>query len=166
MTTDTIGDPTRVRIATALDVDELFDLCSQMHSEQFVMPMCEHKVRDVLVNATLPAIEKRRGIIGVIGEPGSMQASIGLMLDRTWYSSDLCLFDAWQYVKPDYRSTSGSKDMIAWSKSIADHFGIPLMMGIVSSERTQAKVRLLKRQLGEPVGAFFMYGQKQAAGAR
>ena len=61
---------------------------------------------------------------------------------------------------------SGSKDMIAWSKSIADHFGIPLMMGIVSSERTQAKVRLLKRQLGEPVGAFFMYGQKQAAGAR
>jgi hypothetical protein len=163
MTIETTGDPTRVRIATVNDVDEVYDLCVCMAQENFVMPMDGPKVRGVLVNATLPDIGRRRGIIGVIGEPGQLEASIGLMLDRTWYSDGLCLFDAWQYVKPEYRSTSGSKDMIAWAKGISDHFQVPLMMGIVSSERTQAKVRLLRRQLGEPVGAFFMY--QKTAGA-
>jgi hypothetical protein len=164
MTIESIGDPTRVRIATQADVDELFDVLTEMHAEQFVLPMDGPKVRDVLINATLPAIEKRRGIIGVIGQPGRLEGSIGLMLERTWYSSDLCLWDAWQYVKPEYRSTTGSKDMIAWAKGISDHFQVPLMVGIVSSERTQAKVRLLRRQMGDPVGAFFMYSK--AAGAR
>jgi hypothetical protein len=162
---ETIGDPTRVRIATSDDVDELLNVLTEMHAEQFVLPMDGPKVRDVLINATLPDIGTRRGIIGIIGEPGRLEGSIGLMLERTWYSSHLCLWDAWQYVRPVYRSTTGSKDMIAWAKGISDHFNVPLMIGVLSNQRTEAKVRLMKRQLGNPVGAFFMH-EPQRVGAR
>lgn len=165
MTIESIGDPTRVRIATHEDVDELLGVLTEMHAEQFVLPMDSAKVRDVLINATLPTIEKRRGIIGVIGQPGQLEGSIGLMLERTWYSSDLCLWDAWQYVKPAFRSTTGSKDMIAWAKSISNHFAVPLMIGVLSNQRTEAKVRLMRKSLGNPVGAFFMH-EPQRVGAR
>lgn len=154
-----LGDPTRVRIAEACDVDELFAMCAEMHSENFVLPMDDTKVRELLVSATRPEIEKRRGIIGVIGDRGAMEGSIGLVFESTWYSSDLCLFDAWNYVKPEHRSSTDSHDLIAWAKRISDHFSTPLMIGILSNHRTEAKVRLMRRQLGQPVGAFFMYGQ-------
>lgn len=158
-----LGDPTRVRIADNRDVEDLLAMCHAMHDENFVLPMDETKVRELLVSATRPEIDKRRGVIGVIGERGALEASIGLVFDSTWYSSDLCLFDAWNYVKPEHRSSTASHDLIAWAKRISDHFSTPLMIGILSNHRTEAKVRLMRRQLGQPVGAFFMYGQQTGA---
>jgi len=71
------------------------------------------------------------------------------MLDRTWYSSDLCLFDAWQYVKPTFRPTSDSKDMIAWAKGIADHFEAAVDDGnCFQRTDTEAKVRLAASPVG------------------
>ena len=158
-----LGDPTRVRIADSRDVEDLMKMCREMHDENFVLPMDDSKVRELLVSATRPEIEQRRGVIGIIGERGQMQASIGLVFESTWYSSDLCLFDAWTFVRPDHRSSTASHDLIAWAKSIRDHFATPLMIGILSNHRTEAKVRLMRRQMGQPVGAFFMYGQQQGA---
>jgi len=158
-----LGDATRVRIADAQDVDELFDMCLRMQAENFIMPMDDAKVRSVLVNATNPAIEQRRGVIGIIGQPGELEASIGLMFEQTWYSSNLCIFDAWSYVVPEHRKSTNSYDLIAWAKTISDHFCYPLMIGILSNQRTEAKVRLVRRSLGEPRGAFFMYGTNAGA---
>jgi hypothetical protein len=159
----TLGDSTRVRIANASDVEELFENCVRMQQENFLLPMDDDKVREVLLNATDPQIEKRRGVIGIIGQPGQMEASIGLMFEATWYSRALCIFDAWTYVVPEYRRTSNSHDLIAWAKTISDHFCYPLMIGILSNQRTEAKTRLVRRQLGEPKGAFFTYNANAGA---
>lgn len=155
--TDT-ADPSRVRIADASDIEELFVLCCQMHDENFVLPMSETKVRDFLVNSTRPEIEKRSGVIGIVGDKGKIQGAMGLAFESMWYSDEMCIWDMWTYVLPQYRSSSNSKDLIAWAKMISDHFGYPLMIGILSNHRTEAKVRLFKKQLGTPAGTFFIYG--------
>jgi len=158
-----LGDATRVRIADAQDVNELFQLCQMMQHENFLLPMDDEKVREVIVDATSPAIEKRHGIIGVIGDAGQIEASMGLAFQAPWYSNALCIYDAWNYVSPEFRRTTNSHDLIAWAKTISDHFCYPLMLGIVSNQRTEAKVRLLRRQLGEPCGAFFAYNSNAGA---
>jgi hypothetical protein len=46
--------------------------------------------------------------------------------------------------------------LISFGKKCAIDIGVPLMMGILSGERTEAKVRLYCRQFGTPAGAFFL----------
>lgn len=152
------GDASRVRIADASDVEELLELCLQMTDENFILPVSESKVLKILEDCTQPEVEKRSGVVGVVGNAGKIEGTIGLMFDSTWYSEEMCIFDAWNYVLPPYRSSTNSKDLIAWAKRISDHFGYPLMMGILNNHRTEAKVRLFRKQLGQPVGAFFLYG--------
>ena len=43
-----------------------------------------------------------------------------------------------------------------WS-GIDDDLGIPLIIGVLSNQRTEAKIRLYERQFGAPAGAFFLY---------
>lgn len=159
-----VADASRVRIANAGDVEELFQLCCIMHDENFVLPMSEDKVRSFLVNSTLPEIEKRCGVIGIVGEKGKIEGAMGLAFESMWYSDEMCLFDMWTYVLPKYRSSTNSQDLIAWSKMISNHFGYPLMIGILSNVRTEAKVRLFRKQLGTPAGTFFIYGNTHQSG--
>jgi hypothetical protein len=37
---------------------------------------------------------------------------------------------------------------------------MPLMIGVMSNSRTDAKVKLYERQFGNPAGSFFLYGVK------
>jgi hypothetical protein len=56
-----------------------------------------------------------------------------------------------------YRNSTNSNDLIAWAKAMSIHFSLPLMAGVVSNQRTQAKIRHFRRAFGEPVGAFFLF---------
>jgi hypothetical protein len=152
-----IGDPTRVRLADQNDEGELMTLCALLHGENGVFPMSEYKVRDMLKGALNGPVEKRRGLVGVIGEPGHIEGSIYLDIGALWYSDALCLIEQWNYVLPAYRKSNASRDLIAFAKSISDRFGLPLLIGVLSTERTEAKVRLYRRQLGDPVGVYFAH---------
>jgi hypothetical protein len=46
-------------------------------------------------------------------------------------------------------------------KSLADYLKIPLLTGIISKERTAAKIRLYDRKLPR-VGAFYLYPENPA----
>lgn len=161
-----MGEVSRVRLADARDVDELFELCHHLHEENFIFPMAEHKVKAMLLSATRPEIDKRRGIVGCIGEPGQMQAAIFLEIDSLWYADEPGLIELFSYVKPEFRKSSNSRDLIAWAMAMSKHFHLPLMIGIISNHRTEAKVRHYKRALGEPAGAFFLYGARTGTGAQ
>ena len=69
------------------------------------------------------------------------------------------------FVHPDFRSAKGgrAKKLCEFSKSVSDELGIPLIIGVVSTDRTRGKVRLYERVFGEPAGAFFLYGAKTGA---
>lgn len=158
------GDPSRVRLADKRDEEELFGICRLLHQENGEFPLNEKKVREVLARALSGPAKDRRGLVGVIGAHGSIQGSIYLEVGSPWYSDSIRLCELWNFVLPQYRSSTNSKDLIAYAKMLSDASGYPLMIGVLSNQRTEAKVRHYKQQLGSPAGAFFLYGSVTARG--
>ena len=74
------------------------------------------------------------------------------------------LIELFSYVKPEFRSSTNLRDLIAWAMAMASHFDLALMIGIISNHRTQAKVRHYRRALGEPVGTFFLFNATTGIG--
>ncbi len=146
-----------VRYANLDDEEPLMALCRDLHEENGLLSMSEGKVRETL----RLALNRERGIIGVIGEPGhALEGAIVLLLGQQWYSDEWCIEELFSYVPPAFRRSNNAKDLIDFSTGVADEMGIPLMIGILSNARTEAKVRLYQRKLGKPAGAYFLYGGK------
>lgn len=153
MTTTPTG-ASRVRIATAADGDDLIELCKLLHSENGVFAMDQTRVRATLDRA----FRREGGLIGVIGNPGHVEGAIVLQISQLWYSEQWCLEELFSFVSPRFRRSTNAKDLIAFAKQASEKLGIPLLIGVLSNERTEAKVKLYSRHLGNPAGAFFLYG--------
>jgi len=82
-----------------------------------------------------------------------------------WYSDAQVLEERAIFIHPDYRSAKGgrARRWCEFSKRTADGLGIPLIIGVLSNHRTEAKVRLYERQFGKPSGAFFLYNATTGA---
>jgi len=151
------GDHTRVRVADSGDEEALMTLCRFLHGENGIFDLDETAVRYAVRKAIVGSAEQRHGIIGVIGPSDAIEGAIFLEPACLWYTTQPCLQELFNYVYPQFRSSSNSNDLIEFAKWIADHFKLPLMIGVLSNRRTQAKVRLYRRALGEPSGAFFLH---------
>lgn len=97
-----------------------------------------------------------RGFIGVIGPIGSLEGCIMLTVGSMWYSDDFTLDEHLNFVDPLHRSSNHAKSLIEFAKSCAEKVGIRLVIGVLSTKRTAAKVRLYQRQL-TPAGCFFVH---------
>jgi Uma2 family endonuclease len=77
-----------------------------------------------------------------------------------WYSDTMIVEEKAIFIHPDFRAAKGgrAKRLCEFSKQVADTLGIPLIIGVLSNSRTEAKVRMYERQFGAPAGALFLYG--------
>lgn len=117
---------------------------------------------ELLLNEVWPAITRNKGICGVIGDPGKLEAFVILRIGRMYYSPQQCLEEKVVYVHPEYRAAKGgrARKLCEFSKSMADKLELPLLIGICSNSRTEAKVRMYERIFGPPAGAYFLYRTK------
>ena len=147
----------RVRMASVDDLDEIMQMGRELHAENGLMSWDEDKVKTAAVNA-LRGVD---GVVGVIGA-GPIQAMIYLCLRQYWYAQDgdAHLEEFLAFVRPEFRKSNNAKALIEFAKSSAKRLGVPLLIGIVSNEKTAQKIRLYRRRLGEPSGAYFIYGSK------
>ena len=161
-----MSSPSIVRPATPDDRPELWRLFRMHHAENGLFPLSEPKV-DYFLDRTLspeklPANDMGpRGLCGVIGPCGGLEGAIMLVLGAPWYSDAISLDDALNFVDPAHRQSNHSKVLIAYAKNIVDsirinHPDFKMIVGVLSTVRTGAKIRLYERQL-TPVGAYFMY---------
>ena len=152
-----------VRKPVMEDLPELMKMAKAMHSEGAMMPMSEARSREMIVSAiqndTIVDGKHIRNNIcaGVIGPVGKPEAVICMILTRYWYSNYDHLEEVLNYVSPEHRKSTRAKYLIEYAKMCSREIGIPLLIGVLSQERTEAKVRLYQRQLGKPVGAWFLY---------
>lgn len=142
-----------VRLATREDEEDLMNLCRELWEENGMFSMSDDLVRMMLHRA----FSKQGGIIGVIGEKGKLEGCISIILGTLWYSTEWHLEELFNYVRPQFRKSDRAKQLIQFAKKMSDEVGIPLIIGVISNERTEAKVRLYERQLHKPAGAFFVY---------
>jgi hypothetical protein len=96
----------------------------------------------------------------VIGAPGNIEAAIFLMIVQHWYASEHHIEELFCYVRPDCRRSTHAKTMITFARDCAEKIGVPLLIGIMTGVRMAAKVRMYRRILGPPAGAYFIANAK------
>jgi GNAT superfamily N-acetyltransferase len=150
-----------VRVGTSEDVHDIMALAlSACEENGFVNPNPSKLLAEIWHGLTL-----ENGVVGVIGEPGKPEGAVLLRIGAMWYSDNQVLEEKAIFIHPEYRSAKGgrARRLCEFSKQVAEALGIPLIIGVLSNHRTEAKVRLYERQFGKPSGAFFLYNARTGA---
>ena len=151
-----------VRIGTPADIHPMMDLALKACDENgFVDPNPQKLLAEIW-----PALNLVDGVVGIIQDGGNgLEGDILLRIGSMWYSDTPVLEEKAIFIHPDYRSAKGgrARRLCEFSKKAADELEIPLIIGVLSNHRTEAKVRLYERQFGKPTGAFFLYNGRTGA---
>lgn len=151
-----------VRIGDLDDLDAMMALVKDATLENaFVAP-------DVvkLLNEIYPALMQIDGVVGIIGERGKkLEGAVLLRTGTIWYSDEIVIEEKGIYVDPAYRSAKvgRARKLAEFAKAYSDTLNIPLAIGVLSNQRTEAKIRLYEREFGAPAGVFFLYNGKTGA---
>lgn len=100
-----------------------------------------------------------RGVIGVIGPVGSLEALVFVTISCFWYTHDKNIDECIVYVDPECRKSDHARALVHWMKEQVEITGIPLMTGVISTYRTEAKCRLYRQMLPK-IGEFFYLAPK------
>lgn len=153
-------EPADVRVAQLPDRKPLGELMITLHGENGLFSVSPAKV-----GRMLDRFYDQDGVmIGVIGDVGAPVGAIYLEITQAVYSDDWMLCEQFNFVHPDHRRTSYSHQLISYAKRCSDALKLPLMVGILSNHRTEAKMRLYNRLL-KPAGGYYIYGLEHADGA-
>lgn len=149
-----------VRGAVPEDEAAILDLCFSLHDENGMWGLNRPKVAEFIhcgVHKVVTPAVPIFPTIGVVGAVGRPEGAICFSLMQPWYSDDWILSEFFNYVHPDYRQSRHADALIHFAKDCADKMSLPLSIGIMSNHRTQAKIRIYRRALGEPSGAYFIH---------
>jgi GNAT superfamily N-acetyltransferase len=147
-----------VRVAGPQDYEGIMRLGRMVWHENGVFGLNEEKA----ANSLLPLLFKDGGIVGVIGPSDNPEAAVVLRIANYWYADESFLEEVCVFVHPNFRSAKGgrARHLVEFAKRVADDIGMPLMIGVLSNTRTEAKMRLYERQFGKPSGVYFLYNAK------
>ena len=148
---------TIVRTGQPQDLPVIMEMAREVAHENGIVQMDEMKV----AHEFWPALNLDGGIVGIIGENRAMpEGFILLRVARQWYSSDPTLEERVAFVREPFRAKKGgrARKLCEFAKQTAETLKLPLTIGILSNQRTEAKIRLYKRVFGEPAGAFWLIG--------
>ena len=128
-------------------------MCRRLWNENGLFSYNEDKVRECIQRC----FDKKGIIVGLIGPPGKIEASTCLAISDYYYSKDWHIAELWNYVEPEYRRSRNAEALVEFGKSCSDNMKVPFLTGIITDSRMAGKVRLYRRLLGYPTGAFFIY---------
>lgn len=158
------GDtPLKVRVGTPGDVHPVMALAMQGADENgFMEPDPER-----LLETVWACLNLDHGIIGIIDgqEPGQIEGAILLRIGPPWYGKRQFIEERSIFVHPAYRAAKGgrAKRLAEFAKMTARRLDMKLLIGVLSTERTEAKVRFYERTFGKPAGAFWLFDPREEA---
>src|SRR5271170_935875 len=147
-----------VRVGTRADEVDLLALCHELHADNGLFEMDDDAVKGMLNLA----FDRKGGVIAIIDGEGEIAAAIYMCLTKMWYTHEdhVHLEELFSFVRPKYRKSKNAEALIEFAKNCAKTAAIPLFIGVLTNKRLEAKVRLYRKKLGLPSGAFFVYGVK------
>jgi hypothetical protein len=148
-----------VRRAELRDREPVLEICRRNHKENGQFSLSMTKVESMVDKA----FNRGGAIVGLVGGHNRIEGAILLSVGQFWYTDDWCVEEIFNYVHPEFRKSTHARDMIDFGKRCSDELAIPLVIGVVSNERTRAKMELYRRRLGEPVGGYFIHRPASAA---
>jgi hypothetical protein len=145
-----------VRLATPEDIPEIIRLFREYLKENNQNKFNEEK----LVEIISLHYKKNGGIIGVVGKEGrSLDGMTILVVQQSWYSDDFQLQELILYIDQGSRKSSYAKQLMIFAKKATELLDLELRIGVWSSERTEAKMKLYGRQFNFR-GGFFSWNEK------
>src|SRR4051812_4768115 len=135
-----------VRVAKAADYPEVWRLLMLGHEENSLFPLAPDKVQWMVIRMLAsesihPDDTGVRGVIGVIGQ-GTLEGLALIITGSFWYTHAKHLEELIIFVDPEHRKSDHAKSLLGWAKSLPETTGLPLLTGILSNTRTEAKCRL------------------------
>lgn len=147
-----------VRLAELEDIPSLMALTRLAAEEDAQHPYDAEKVFNVIRRH----FEKTGGLVAVVGPRGEpVRGYLIMIIDEIWYSPDYQLLELSLFVDPEHRRSTNARQLMAFSKQASESLKLDLTIGVLSNERTAAKVRLYRRNFNS-VGEYFVY-RPQAA---
>jgi hypothetical protein len=150
-------DDVKVRIGTPEDLEQIMEMAFLVCKENGIAyPNVDKIVADIW-----PSLHQDGGLLGVIGRPGErLEGFVLLRVATLWYTDFEILEEKTVFVRPEFRSASGgrARKLCEFSKKVQQELKMPLLIGVISNQRTESKVRLYRRVFGKPAGAFFLHG--------
>ena len=116
-----------------------------------------------LLSEIWSSLNLHHGIVGIIGDIDKpLEAAILLRVESLWYTDELSVVERAIFVNPEFRQAKGGRAArcCEFATSVAKKLGVPLVIGIISNQRTEAKKRLYERSFGPPVGHYWVVGGK------
>jgi len=153
----------KIRLGTPADEAAILDLSLKAWKENGINDVEPEKMLGMI----RPALYLWQGLVGIIGEPNKkIEGAVLLRTSQMWYNSSWILEEKAIFVDPEFRSKKGvrstqtvghARALCEFSKRVANELNLPLIIGVLSNQRTQAKVKFYERSFGAPSGAFFLY---------
>jgi GNAT superfamily N-acetyltransferase len=141
--------------ATLSDLPEFMRLFRIMWAENGMFDLDEDCVRDTFNRA----VRNKEGVIGLIKGPlGDVRGMLYLLITRYYYTRQLHLEELFNFIAPEFRRTNYADALLRYAMHCQKELNIPLIIGVLTGSRMEAKVRLYRRRLGMPAGAFFVHG--------
>lgn len=150
--------PKIIRLAEPSDEQQVLGLMRDAYREQPIFPLNEDKILTIIRRCT----NREGGILGVIDGPNGLRGYIIAVLSTYWYTDFWHLEELSNFVHPDHRSDKDennwllARPLIEFVKWFAEQMDVPLIFGILSTQRTAGKIRLYERQ-ARPCGALFVH---------
>jgi hypothetical protein len=160
-----MSNDVKVRVATPDDLEGCLRLFIKANEENGLAELD----KDKLFHIVWPSLHQEGGLVGVIGAPGQEPEGVVLLrIESLWYSDAPVIAEKIVYVHPKFRSAKGGRaaKLCEFSKRVSDELQMPLVVGIVSNDRTKGKIRMYERLLGPQAGAYFLYNGKTGLSER
>lgn len=150
-----------VRVAKPDDHQEIWRLFLAGHKENGCFTLAPQKAdcflsRALWPNRIPPTDTGPRGVIGVIGAPGDLEALAFIVIGEVWYTTDKHIGDCFVFVDFEHRKSRHAKALLEWMRDQSILTGLPLMSGVTSTERTEAKCVLYRRMFPK-IGEVFLW---------
>ncbi len=145
-----------VRVGKPEDLDAVMRIARLAAAEGALLDYEE----GVALQTIYESLNLHNGIMGVIeGDNGELEGTILMRVGPPWCGRTQYIEERSIFVHPDFRNAKGgrARRLIEFAKWTAKRLDMKLMIGVLSNERTAAKVRLYERVFGKPAGAFWLF---------
>lgn len=154
----------KVRLAAPGEIGELLAIGRELYEENALQSSDNDMDEDAIREAVEAAVLRGNGILAVIGK-NPIEALTLLQFRKYWYKKNFHLEELFVFCRAPYRKSRNTKTLLEFNKASALKLGIPLLIGAVSNDRTEQKLRLYQRVYGKPSGFYFLVNGHTGKGA-
>jgi GNAT superfamily N-acetyltransferase len=149
-------DAVPLRAAGPADLDRVCALLALLHAETPHAPLSPRRLRE-----SVAGVMEGGAVLLSLAQSGEAVGTIGLAIDRPWFSDAAWVRDLWLFVDPGHRRAPHARALLRAARHYAGALRLPLEVSVTGGARgarIAAKVRLYRSELGDPSGATWMLG--------